>query len=68
MTKGKTKSKVAHTANKKSSGDWHVSHSSLGMGDYYGTAIRNPMGRVRDDTIGMIVPSKKLKNPPKSLA
>ncbi len=41
--------KQAHASNtKKGSGDWHVSHSSMGMGDYYGTGIRQKIGRMRD--------------------
>lgn len=53
---------------KKSSGDWHVSHTSMGMGDYYGQAIKNPIGKIRD-AVGVNPLSKaKLKKPPKSLA
>lgn len=65
-----SKSKTAHTGNKKpSSGDWHVSHTSMGMGDYYGTGIKAKLGRVREDTMGMMaVNPKQLKTPPKSLA
>ena len=61
--------KTAHTANtKKGNGDWHVSHSSMGMGDYYGTGIRAKLGRMRDG-MGMVRISKKgLKTPPKSVA
>ncbi len=60
----------AHTPNtNKSSGDWHVSHTSMGMGDYYGTGVKNPMGRMRDDSMGAIaVTPKKLKKPPRTLA
>lgn len=62
--------KSAHSANmKKGSGDWHVSNSSIGMGDYYGTGIRNKIGKMRDDSMGMIAMTpKKLKKPPRSLA
>ncbi len=62
--------KGAHNANtKKSSGDWHVSNTSMGMGDYYGTGIRAKLGKMREDSMGMIeVTPKKLKTPPKSLA
>ena len=46
----------------------HTSSSKFGMGDYYGTGIRNPMGK-SSDVMGMEgVSSKKLKKPPKSLA
>lgn len=63
-------SMTAHTAKpKKSSGDSHVSHTSMGMGDYYGTGIKNKLGKMRDDSMGMIaVTPKKLKKPPRGLA
>lgn len=38
-------------------------------GTYYGTGVRNPMGRVRSGTMGINPLSKKeLGKPPKSLA
>lgn len=46
----------------------HTSSSQIGMGDYYGSGIRNPMGRVRDTMEGDYVIPRKLKKPPKSLA
>jgi len=50
--------KTAHTSNKK-----------IGMGDNYGTGIKNKIGKMRDDSMGMnSVPPKKLLKPPKSLA
>lgn len=62
--------KQSHSSNaKKGSGDWHVNHSSMGMGDYYGTGIKAKLGRMREDSMGMIeITPKKLKTPPKSLA
>ena len=71
MYKPKTSTaSTAHTkASKKSSGDWHVSHTSMGMGDYYGTGVKQPLGKMRSSTVGMTPASpKKLKTPPKSLA
>jgi len=44
----------------------HTSNSQKGMGDYYGTGIRNPVGKLRDVS-GEKSPSK-LRKPPKSLA
>ena len=39
-----------------------------GMGNYYGRAYRNPMGKMRSDTLGYIPISKKrLGTPPKSV-
>lgn len=49
-------------------GEINVSRSQKGMGDYYGTGIRNPMGKIRDVTgISNLKPAK-LKKPPKSIA
>ena len=55
MIKGK--SKPAHTAQTK-----------YGMGDYYGTAIKNPIGRMRDNYEDYPSTNKKLGKAPKSLA
>lgn len=64
------KSKPTHTSNpKRSSGDWHVSHSSMGMGDYYGTGVKQKVGKMRSDNVGMRpATAKQVKTPPKSLA
>jgi hypothetical protein len=45
-----------------------VPNESQGMGTYWGRAIRNPMGTMRDDTLGYRPVSKKqLGTPPKNL-
>lgn len=44
----------------------HTPRSSFGVGDYYGTGVRNPMGRVRGDS-SRLTP-EQLKKPPRSLA
>ena len=50
-------------------GESHTAKSQKGMGDYYGTAIKSKIGRVRDSTVGLNpLPPLKLKKPPKSLA
>lgn len=46
----------------------HTSDSQKGSGDYYGTGIRNKVGKVRDVMGYTDMPKKKLKIPPKSLA
>lgn len=51
------KAKNAHTAN-----------TSIGTGDYYGTAIKGPVGTIRDQAISSPVSPSKLGKPPKSLA
>lgn len=46
----------------------HTDSKRTGMGDFYGTGVRNPIGKMRDGS-GMIpVTPKGLKKPPKSLA
>ena len=48
--------------------EWHASPSKYGMGDYYGTGIKQKVGRVRDNSMGLNpVSEKKLKIPPRSL-
>jgi hypothetical protein len=47
----------------------HTSNSKIGMGDNYGTGVRQKFGKMREDSMGMIeVTPKKLKKPPRSLA
>lgn len=59
----------AHTAkNKRSSGDWHVSNTSMGMGDYYGTGVRAKIGTMREGMGMQKLSQKKLGKAPKSLA
>lgn len=54
---------------KTSSGDSHCDFEGLGMGDNYGTGIKNKVGRMREDSLGWHAVSKsKLKVPPRSLA
>lgn len=49
--------KLAHTANTRK-----------GMGDFYGSGVKNPVGKVRD-VMGLKPMSKKsVKTPPRSLA
>lgn len=62
------KSSQSHVSKpKKSSGDWHVSHTSLGMGDYYGTGIKAKLGKVIDGVGLNPISKKKLSKPPKSV-
>jgi hypothetical protein len=46
----------------------HTPPSPKGMGDYYGTGIKQKVGRIRDDQIMDIIQPKKLKKPPRALA
>jgi hypothetical protein len=46
----------------------HTSNSKFGMGDNYGTGIKQKLGRMREDSMGMTAMTpKKLKTPPKSV-
>jgi len=46
----------------------HCSPTAKGMGDYYGTGIRNPIARIREDGISQPVAPHKIGKPPKNLA
>ena len=46
----------------------HTSRSKIGSGDYYGTGIKQKVGRMREDYLNDIIKPSKLKKPPKSLA
>jgi len=64
------KNRPAHTGKKKGgpfSGDWHVAHTSMGMGDYYGTGIRQPLAKMRDGMGMNELSKKKLGTPPKTI-
>ncbi len=53
----------------KPSKEWHSANAKFGMGDFYGTGIKQKVGRVRDDYMSTkAVTPRKLKTPPKSLA
>ncbi len=45
----------------------HTADTKYGMGDYYGSGIRNPVGRVVEG-IGKTIPKAKIGIPPKKLA
>ena len=54
----KAKNKFAHTAN-----------TMHGMGDNYGSAVKNPVARIIDMSGGINpLPKSKLKKPPRNLA
>jgi hypothetical protein len=47
----------------------HTANTKYGMGDNYGTGIKQKMGRIRSSGTGAnFLPPKSLKKPPKSLA
>ncbi len=46
----------------------HTANTKFGMGDNYGTGIRQKVGRVRDDSVGMFNSDKKqIRTPPTSV-
>lgn len=53
---------------KSNPSQWHVNKSQIGMGDFYGTGIRQKIGRMRDGLGFEAVSPTKLKKPPRSLA
>ncbi len=64
--------KQSHTGKSPKSGtghgDWHVSHDSQGMGDFYGTGVRNPQGKMRRGWGEYYAKPESLSVPPKRLA
>ncbi len=53
----------------KASTTAHTAKTSKGMGDYYGTGIKQKIGKMRSPTVGMTpVSAKKVKTPPRTLA
>lgn len=46
----------------------HTANTKLGMGDFYGSGVKNPTGKMRSGAGRIEVTSKNLKKPPKSLA
>lgn len=45
----------------------HTPNTKYGMGDYYGSGIKQKVGRIRDSSVD-VIPTKGLKTPPKSVA
>jgi hypothetical protein len=52
----------------KRTNEAHVSKTKFGMGDYYGSGVKNPVGKIRDVMGITNVTPKRLGKPPKSLA
>jgi len=46
----------------------HTPKSSIGMGDSYGTAIKNPVGRIIEWEGVKVTPKSNKGKPPKSMA
>ena len=45
----------------------HTSNATKGMGDFYGSGVKNKMGRILDGTGVNPLSKAKLKKPPRSL-
>lgn len=52
----------------KQTKEWHVANTKYGMGDHYGTGVKNPIGKPIEIMKVKPVGSKKTGKPPKSLA
>lgn len=52
----------------KKSKSAHTSSSKVGMGDFYGSGVRNKIGKMRDGLGIKDISPKRLSKPPKSLA
>lgn len=47
----------------------HTPNVKFGMGDYYGSGIKNKIGKMREGSVGMAyITPKKLGKPPKKVA
>lgn len=46
----------------------HTAPTKMGMGDHYGSGIKNKVGKLREFGEDKVLSGKKLKKPPKSLA
>lgn len=52
----------------KSTAAAHAPKSPKGMGDFYGTGMKNPIGKMGDTYMNSPMKSKKKGKPPKSMA
>jgi hypothetical protein len=46
----------------------HASSSQIGMGDFYGSGVKQSLGRIREDFFNNPVNRKAVKKAPKTLA
>ena len=46
----------------------HTANSQRGMGDSYGSGVKNPMGKMRESMIDSVPKVKKMARPPNSVA
>ena len=59
---------MKHKGRVKTPMNAHTPKTQLGMGDYYGTGVKQKIGRVREDFMGMLdMPPKKLSTPPRQV-
>jgi hypothetical protein len=56
------------TAGNVKNAESHTAPTKYGMGDYYGTGFKAPVGKMRSDSVGFRpVTKKQLGTPPKSV-
>ncbi len=48
--------------------EWHTANTKYGMGDHYGTGIKQPVAKPVRSYLTDSIPERKLSKPPKSLA
>lgn len=59
---------IGSPKSKTKNAEAHTKPTRFGMGDYYGTGFKAPVGKLRSDTIGIKpVTKKQLGIPPKSV-
>lgn len=46
----------------------HTQNTSYGMGDNYGSGVKNPVGKMREGMGQQTIPKSKLNKPPRKLA
>lgn len=52
----------------KGNKQWHVPNTKIGTGDFYGTGVKNKVGRSIYNSMEPKMGNQKLGKPPKSLA
>lgn len=62
-----SKAKVTNVKSIKAPKTAHTSNTKKGMGDYYGSGMKNPVGKSRDNMMMPKATSKSLGKAPRSL-
>lgn len=46
----------------------HTANTKYGMGENYGTGVKNPVGKIRENQTMVPLPKSKISKPPRKLA